>query len=103
LEEIRSAAQEVVDRYNRVYRILGRTVADRYEKLQRRYERHVAELREALEQEQDEIREAIENVGVELPEIPEAEVETERDGWLFDSERGFLEQTIRFRRAQGKG
>jgi hypothetical protein len=39
---------------------------------------------------------------VDLPEIPEGEVDTERDDWLFDSEREFLEQTIRFRQAQGK-
>jgi hypothetical protein len=102
LEEIKAEAQEIVDRYNRFYRILGEKLADRYEKLQERYERHIAGLREDLENEQDEIREAIENLDVDLPEIPEGEADIEREDWLFDSERAFLEQTVRFRRAQGK-
>jgi len=102
LEEIRVETQEIVNRYNRFYRILGEKVADRYQKLQDRYERHVVGLREDLEREQEEIREAIESLDIDLPAIPEGEVDTPRDGWLFDSEREFLDQTIRFRRAQRK-
>ena len=100
IEEIEREAREVVDRYRVYYRMLGEKMAHRYTKLGARYERHIAHLKEEAEQEHAEIEEALENLEVDLPELPEAEVE-DINGWLFDSRRDFLNQTRRFRRAKG--
>jgi gas vesicle protein len=103
LEEIQREAEEVVDRYRRYYRMLGEKMAERYRKLGERYERHIADLKEEAEQEHGEIENALESLEVDLPELPEAEVNgaEDTDRWLFDSRRDFLDQTLRFRRAKG--
>jgi hypothetical protein len=45
----------------------------------------------------------MENLTVNLPELPEGEAPGEGvNGWLFDSRRDFLEQTRIFRSRQGK-
>jgi hypothetical protein len=100
LQEIQREAQEVVDRYRHYYRSLGEKMAERYRRLGERYERHIADLKEEAEEKHAEIEEALENIDVDLPELPEAEVE-DTDGWLFDSRRAFLDQTQRFRQAKG--
>lgn len=49
------------------------------------------------------MRQAIEELDVDLPELPEGEADenAERE-WLYDSEREFMEQTVHFRKVQGK-
>jgi hypothetical protein len=103
LEDIADRARAISQRYDALYEHLGDEVAERYRKLQARFERHVAPLREELQTVEDEVRQEIEDLDVDLPELPEGEApEDGKRTWLFDSEREFLEQTIRFRRAQGK-
>ncbi len=103
LEDIARRARELAERYRGLYANLGEEVAERYGRLARRFERHVTPLREELETIEAEIRQALEDLDVDLPELPEGEVE-EDDGriWLFDSGRGFVEQTEHFRKTQGK-
>jgi hypothetical protein len=100
LQEIQQEAQVVVDRYRHYYRVLGEKMEERYRRLGERYERHIADLREEAEEQHAEIEEALESLEVDLPDLPEAEVE-DADGWLYDSRRNFLDQTRRFRRAKG--
>jgi hypothetical protein len=64
--------------------------------------RHMAPLEEQLERIEDEERQAIEDLDIDLPEIPEGDSnEDEERGWL-STERDFVEQTERLRKAQGK-
>lgn len=100
--EIQQEAREVVERYQRYYQILGEKVAQRYENLAQRYERHMSELREELNEIEETLGQEIEELDVDLPEIPEPETNLPERDWLFDSRRDFWEQTIRFRKAQGK-
>jgi hypothetical protein len=50
------------------------------------------------------MRQALEDLEVDLPELPEGEAPADGDDrtWLFDSERDFVDQTNHFRRMQGK-
>lgn len=52
---------------------------------------------------EEEVRQAIEELDVDLPELPEGEADenAERE-WLYNSEREFMEQTVHFRKVQGK-
>jgi hypothetical protein len=94
---------EIVERYEPLYEQLGSEVSGRYGKLAARFQRHVAPLREEVEVIQDQVRQAVDDLDVDLPDLPEGEAyEDEDQGWLFDSERGFLEQTEHFREAQGR-
>lgn len=102
IEEIREQAQEIINRYQRYYQILGEKMAQRYERISQRYERHIGGLREELDDVEEELQEAIREVEVELPEVPELEVDLPSREWLFDSRRDFLDQTVRLRHAQGK-
>jgi hypothetical protein len=103
LEDIARRARELQERYRSFYDQLGEQVAERYRKLAQRFERHLTPLREELEGVEDEVRQAVEDLDVDLPELPEGEAsEDEEREWLFDSERDFLEQTKHFRKLQGK-
>jgi hypothetical protein len=65
--------------------------------------RHMAPLEEQLARIEGEERQAIEDLDIDLPEIPEGDSnEDEEREWLYDSERDFLEQTECLRKAQGK-
>jgi hypothetical protein len=78
-------------------------VAERYRKLAERFERHMVPLRDEVAVIEEEVRQAVENLDVDLPELPEGELdEDEEREWLFDSKREFVEQTDHFRKAQGK-
>jgi len=100
IEEIEEEAQAVVNRYRTYYRLLGEKLEARYRRIGERYERHMADLKEQAQEEHAEIEKELEELEVDLPELPEAEVE-DTSGWLFDSRRDFLDQTRRFRRAKG--
>jgi hypothetical protein len=91
-------------RYSALYSALGEEVAERYNRLEDRFDRHVAPLREELETVESEMRQALEDLEVDLPELPEGEAPADGDDrtWLFDSERDFVDQTNHFRRMQGK-
>jgi hypothetical protein len=96
-------AGEVRRRYQAHYNALWETVGERYAKLQGRFERHMGQLEEQRQTIEDEIRQELEDLQVELPEIPEADSgEDLSKDWLFDSEREFLDQTNRLRRYAGK-
>jgi hypothetical protein len=97
LEEIRQEAQGIVSRYRRYYEILGEQVAQRYEKLSQRYERHVEELRSEHEDIKRQVREGVEGLEVDLPELPEPENGLPERDWLYNSRRHFLDQTDRLR------
>jgi hypothetical protein len=103
LANIAERAREIEERYAALYEDLGNEVAERYRKLQERFARHMEPLREELEEVEAEVRQALEDIDVHLPEQPEGEAPP--DGgrtWLFDSERDFVEQTDHFHRIQGK-
>jgi hypothetical protein len=103
LEDIARRARDIEERYGRLYSALGEQVAQRYQRLANRFARHMAPLEEQLERIEGEERQAIEGLDIDLPEIPEGDSnEDEEREWLYDSERDFLEQTERFRKAQGK-
>lgn len=103
LEDIARRAREIVERYEPFYEQLGSEVSERYGKLAARFQRHVAPLREEVEVIQDQVRQAVDDLDVDLPDLPEGEAYEDEDRvWLFDSERGFLEQTEHFREAQGR-
>jgi hypothetical protein len=103
LQEIQEESEALASRYRALYFQLGEEVAARYRRLQARFDRHLEPLQEELQQVEDEVREALENLEVDMPDLPEAEVEEgEEKAWFYDSERGFVEQTNQFRRRQGK-
>lgn len=49
-------------------------------------------LNPALQGARQAIQDAIANMTIELPELPEPEVEPDEEDWLFDSSRGYFEQ-----------
>ena len=104
LEDLADRAREIEERYSALYSALGEEVAERYNRLEARFDRHVAPLREELETAEAEMRQGLEDLEVDLPELPEGEAPADGDGrtWLFDSERDFVDQTNHFRRMQGK-
>jgi len=102
VEDIQRRLQVIAQRYEGVYEQLGDIVRERYDRLAERYGRHVAPLREELQEIQEEIERDLEELEVELPELPEPEIDPDREKFLFDSERGFIEQTARLRAVKGK-
>jgi hypothetical protein len=103
LREIRERSQALARRYRSLYKQLSATTEARYERLKDRHDRHLAELEEDLQEVEDDVREKLENMEVDLPDLPEAEAkEDETRVWYFDSERDFEDQTDHFRRKLGK-
>lgn len=73
LEDIARRAREIVERYEPLYEQLGSEVSGRYGKLAARFQRHVAPLREEVEVIQDQVRQAVDDLDVDLPDLPEGE------------------------------
>jgi hypothetical protein len=102
-EEIHRRAGELRERYQKLYDALWAEVGPRYWKLERRFNREMRSPREDLQRVEGEVRSDLEDMEVELPELPEGDAEEDQDRvWLFDSEREFVEQTNYFRRLKGE-
>jgi hypothetical protein len=103
LRDLRERSEALADRYERLYGRLGEHVAGRYQRLKDRHDRHLEEIREDLREVEDDVRKDLENLEVDLPDLPEAaSKEDESRVWYFDSAREFVEQTEGFRRKLGK-
>lgn len=103
LRDLRERSEALADRYERLYGRLGEHVAGRYQRLKDRHDRHLEEIREDLREVEDDVRKDLENLEVDLPDLPEAaSKEDESRVWYFDSAREFVEQTEHFRRKLGK-
>jgi hypothetical protein len=59
-------------------------------------------LEEQLQRIEDEERQAIEDLDIDLPEIPEGDSNEDEEREWLSTERDFVEQTERLRKAQGK-
>ncbi len=81
LENIKAEATEILRRYQ-----------PRLQELGEELEADLAPLRERLSDARRGMQEALNTLEPELPELPEPETSPEEDGWLFDSQRGYLEQ-----------
>jgi hypothetical protein len=94
----RESAQETVDEFN--------TVAERYrerlEALSAEFEEEVGPLRERFEEQEAAFMANLASLDVDLPSLPVGEPPYEPDGWMFDSDREFVDQTLEFRRRQKK-
>jgi hypothetical protein len=103
LEDIAERGRAIEERYGALYEQLGSEIAERYTRLKTRFDRHVEPLRSDLEEIEAKMREALEALEVDLPQVPTGNAPPTTDRtWLFDSDREWLEQTLHFRRAQGK-
>jgi len=103
------AIQEVVDRHRAEAR---ETVAEfneiaehyreRLAALSAEFEGEVGHLRERFSEQREEFEAEVEALGVEMPEMPVGEPPHDPGGWMFDSDRDFVDQTLEFRRRQKK-
>lgn len=59
-------------------------------------------IRQRLEAQEDAFATELDELDVDLPEMPEAEAPEEDDEWMYDSDRDFEEQTQEFQRRQGR-
>ena len=91
LDEIEKEVEEIADRYYDRVRELNQS-------LQKELEPHGRKL-ESLSQD---IKESIDNMDIDIPALPEPNVQTEDDNWLFDSKRDYLEQLKYYKLHQGK-
>jgi hypothetical protein len=98
VERHRTAARETVNEFNEI----AERYRERLEALSAQFEDEVGELRERLSEQEAAFVSELEDVGVNLPELPVGEPPAETDDWMFDSDRDFVEQTLEFQRRQGK-
>ena len=82
------------------------TVAERYrerlEALSTEFEEEVSPLRERFEEQEAAFAAELARLDVDLPALPVGEPPYELDGWMFDSDRDFVDQTLEFQRRQKK-
>lgn len=103
LREIQERSEALGERYSALYGALGERSAARYGRLKDRFDRHHKELEDDLREVAEQVQDELDNLEVDLPELPEAAPkEDESRAWYFDSAREFVEQTERFRRNVGK-
>ena len=98
VERHRTAAQETVDEFNAV----AERYRERLEALSTEFEEEVGHLRERFEEQEAAFTSDLQGLDVELPALPVGEPPEEFDGWMFDSDKAFVEQTLEFQRRQKK-
>ena len=102
LEDIARRDGEIAERYQRLFEALGQQVEARYGKLGHRFARHLEPVRDELLGVQEQVSEELENLEVELPDVPEGETdEDDSRVWLLDPSRDYVQQTEHFRRVLG--
>ena len=106
---ISDAVREAVDRHRESVQATVNefnTVAERYrerlEALSTEFEEEVGPLRERFEEQQVAFVAELARLDVDLPALPVGEPPYEPDGWMFDSDRDFVDQTLEFQRRQKK-
>jgi hypothetical protein len=87
LEDIKSEATQVYDRYR-----------ERLEALSAELEEELAPLRGRLGDVRLAIQDALGDLDPDLPPLPEPDAEPDDEGWLFDSRRDYLEQLEHYKR-----
>ena len=90
----RSEAEQTVAEFNAI----AEQYRERLEVLSAELEGEVGHLRERFAQQQEAFEAEVEGLEVDLPEMPTGAPLLEADGWMFDSDREFIDQTAEFRR-----
>jgi hypothetical protein len=89
LEEIKEEIEPILKKYN-----------DRIEELDNEMQLEIYPIKEKLKNIQEDVNSSIDDIEVDLPEKPHAEVPFHPgNGWLFDSKRDFLEQMKHYRQS----
>lgn len=97
VERHRAAAQETVSEFNEI----AARYQGRLEALSAEFEGEVEHLRERFDEQREVFEAEVESLEIELPPMAEAvEPTSEADGWMYDSDRDFIDQTEEFRRRQ---
>jgi hypothetical protein len=96
VEYHREEARETVEEFNAV----AERYRERLETLSAQFEEEVGPLRERLEVQRAAFEADLEGLDLELPDLPMGNPPNEVDGWMFDSDRDFTEQTTEFQRRQ---
>ena len=94
----RESAQATVNEFNTV----TEQYRERLEALSTEFEEEVGPLRERFEEQEAAFAAELARLDVDLPELPVGEPPYESDGWMFDSDRDFVDQTLEFQHRQKK-
>jgi hypothetical protein len=96
VEAHRASAEETVREFNEI----AEHYRERLEELSGEFETEVGPIRERFQEQREAFEEEMRELEVELPDLPEGEPPEEPGGWMFDSDRDFLDQTEEFQRRQ---